>query len=157
MCRQCDGMLLALQHIREFKNFEDFRTLVVQKYDTVSKDIKCLEAIEAHKHLKVSYIKRLIINCVKHVHVVHCRKVFVCSMNWSHFREYYIITTGGACFLCPMDVPKCVVMNKQNYSSTLKKVSQTQGARSPSQLRSAILFTLQGFVHLRFMSIMLEW
>ena len=60
MCRQCDGMLLALQHIREFRNFEDFRTLVVQKYDAVSKDIKCLEAIEVHKHLEVSYSKSLI-------------------------------------------------------------------------------------------------
>ena len=48
------GLMLALHHIREFKNFKDFQCLMVQRFHSLSQDISCLKPL--HKKVAVSII-----------------------------------------------------------------------------------------------------
>ena len=48
------GLMLALHHIRKFKNFKDFQCLMVQRFHSLSQDIYCLKPL--HKKVAVSTI-----------------------------------------------------------------------------------------------------
>lgn len=64
------ALVLSLNHIRHFLSLEEFRILVIENYDAVSKDIGCMEDFKVCA--KVQEVRKTETNVHVHTYICTC-------------------------------------------------------------------------------------